>query len=214
MPKAFNVCSALFGLAMLFVFSPNGHSQENNNNLPQQKTKTAMNTAQVSSIDAVVGQVEQALADVQRSLANSDLPPLKQVKLSLQTVATKKGGVTLKLWVINIGGTWEKDKTQQIDIVLIPPPPAPITKGQVAPSLSQELQEAIVSAAIGVRNAGSGPVPLKFSTLDIQIGFTVKGDVNGGANVAIVPITLDFTGDLSKTAVQTLTVSFAASTAH
>ena len=177
----------------------------------QSPVPTAAANAQISSIESVVGQVKQAIAQVQSTLAGSGLPPLKQVKLSLQTVATKKGGVTLKLWVINIGGTIEKDKTQQIDIVLTPPPP-----GAAAPvgavSLTEELQQAIVNAAQGVKNAGSGAIPLKFSSLDVQLGFTVKGDVNGGAAVTILPITLDFTGDLSKTAIQTLTVSFAAPT--
>jgi hypothetical protein len=170
----------------------------------------AMN-AQVSSIESVIGQVKQAIAEVQTTLAGSGLPPLKQVKLSLQTVATKKGGVTLKLWVINFGGTIEKDKTQQIDIVLTPPP-----AGTAAPvgavSLTEELQEAIVNAAKGVQDAGKGAVPLRFTSLDVQLGFTVKGDLSGGAAITIVPITLDFTGDLSKTAVQTLTVSFATPT--
>ena len=63
---------------------------------------------QISSIAAVVGQVKQALAGVQTTLANANLPPLKQVKLALQTVATKKGGASLKLWVITISRTWEK----------------------------------------------------------------------------------------------------------
>jgi Trypsin-co-occurring domain 2 len=176
-----------------------------------QTPSSTISDSQVSSIDAVVSQVKQALASVQTSLATSGMPPLKQVKISLQTTATKKGGVTLKLWVINIGGTYEKDKTQQIDIVLTPPAPgAPKAVGTV--SITQELEDAIFSAAQGVKNAGSGAIPLKFTSLDIQLGFTVKGDLNGGANITIVPITADFTGDLSKTAVQTLTVSFAAPT--
>jgi Trypsin-co-occurring domain 2 len=166
-------------------------------------------SGQVSAIDAVVGQVKQALADIQTNLATQGLPPLKQVKLSLQTTATKKGGISVKLWVINFGATYEKDKTQQVDILLVPPTPgAPKQVG--AASLTQELEDAIISAAQGVKNAGAGAIPLKFSSLDVQLGFTVKGDINGGANIVIVPITADFTGDLSKTAVQTLTVSFAA----
>jgi len=176
---------------------------------PVATAATSPTSAQVSSIEAVVGQVKQALASVQTTLATSGLPPLKQVKISLQTTAAKKGGVTLKLWVINIGGTYEKDKTQQVDIVLTPPVPG-AARPVGAVSIAQELQDAIVSAAQGVANAGAGPIPLKFSSLDIQLGFTVKGDVNGGAAIAILPITADFTGDLSKTAVQTLTVSFAA----
>ena len=169
----------------------------------------SVSSAEISSIDAVVSQVKQALADVQTTLANNNLPPLKQVKISLQTTAAKKGGLSLKLWVINIGGTYEKDKTQQITIVLAPPAAGgPQQVGAV--SLTQELEDAIVSAAQGVKNASNGRIPLKLTSLDVQLGFTVKGDVNGGAGVTIVPITADFSGDISKTAVQTLTVSFAA----
>ncbi len=164
--------------------------------------------AQVASIDAVIGQVKQALAGVQTTLSNNNLPPLKQVKLSLQTVATKKVGGSLKLWVISIGSSYEKDKTQQIDLVLTPPKPGNSTPVGTA-TLTQELQDAIVNAAMGVKNAGSGSVPLNLSSLDVQLSFAVKGDVNGGANVTILPITLDFSGDLAHTAVQTLTVSFA-----
>lgn len=196
------VCVALFGFVAPAVLAQTAQAVG---------AAAPVTDAQVSSIDAVVGQVKQALAAVQTSLANGGLPPLKQVKLSLQTVTTKKGGVTLKLWVINIGGTWEKDKTQQIDIVLTPPKPGGPANVDTA-SLSQELQDAIVNAAQGVKKAGTGPIPLAFSSLDVQLGFTVKGDVNGGAAIAIVPITVDFSGDLSKTAVQTLTVSFAAPT--
>lgn len=163
---------------------------------------------QGASIDAVVVQVKQALADVQTTLANSDLPALKQVKISLQTVAVKKAGFSLKLWVISIGDTVEKNKTQQIDIVLTPP-----SAGAARPvrtrSLTQDLEDAIVSVAAGVKNARSGPIPLNVQSVDIQIGFTVKNDLNGGVAFTITPVTVDFSGDISQTAVHTLIVSFA-----
>jgi hypothetical protein len=131
-----------------------------------------------SSIAAVVDQVKKALADVQTELANNDFPKLKQVELTLQTTATKKTGATIKLWVINIGGTVEKDKMQQIDIVLTPPPPAESTKSfksESTVSLSQELESAIFSVAEGVKNAGVGKIPLKCSSIKVQIGSLVSG---------------------------------------
>jgi len=200
MRKLQSVCIALLGLIAPLITAQTASAP---------KTAKTVTNAQVSSIEVVVGQVKQALAAVQTTLDANDLPPLKEVKLSLQTVATKKGGATLKLWVINIGGTWERDKAQQIDIVLTPPDAG--SKAEVSTaSVSQELQDAIVNAAEGVKGAGEGSIPLKFSSLDVQLKFTVKGDATGGASIAIVPITLEFSGDLSKTAVQTLTVSFAA----
>ena len=101
MRKLQSVCIALLGLIAPLITAQTASAP---------KTAKTVTNAQVSSIEVVVGQVKQALAAVQTTLDANDLPPLKEVKLSLQTVATKKGGATLKLWVINIGGTWERDK--------------------------------------------------------------------------------------------------------
>jgi hypothetical protein len=167
----------------------------------------AGSTTEVTSIEAVVGQVKAALSDVQTTLANSGLPPLKQVKLALKTTVAKKGGAKFQFWVITIGGTYEKDKAQEIDIVLTTPSSGNPKQVSTA-SITQELEDAIVSAAQGVQKANSPTIPLKWKSLDVQLGFTVKAEGTGGLNITIVPITADFSGDISKTAVQTLTVSF------
>jgi len=166
---------------------------------------------QSSSIEEVINQVKQALADVQTKLSEKDLPALKQVKLSLQTTVSKKGGLTLKFWIINIGGTYEKDRAQQIDIVLTPPS-AGNARLVGTESFTQNLEDAIISAVEGVNKASTtGTFPLNFSSLDVQLKFTVKSDASGGVGnkITIIPITADFSGDLSKTSVQTLTISFA-----
>ena len=163
---------------------------------------------QAVAIEDVISQVQSALANAQTSLADKRFPPLKQVKLSLQTVATKKDGVTLKLWVLSFGSTVEKTSTQQMDLTLVPPP-AGLPKKVAAVSLTEDLESAIISAAEGVQKARTGTPPLELSTLDVQIGFTVKGDVNGGPNVTLAPITLGLTGDVASSNVQVITVSFA-----
>jgi hypothetical protein len=165
--------------------------------------------AQSAEIGDVVMQVKDALANVQTRLSDNDLPPLKEVKLSLQTVVAKKVGSTFKFLIITIGGTWEKDKSQQINLTLTPPKPGN-AKNVSSVTVTQALEDAIVSAATGVKDAGKGPVPLTLTSLDVQLGFTVKSDANGDGKpvVSIIPVSLDFSGDLSKTAVQQLTVTF------
>jgi len=172
------------------------------------QTTATKPAAQAVAIEDVISQVQKALANVQTVLANNHFPPLKQVKLSLQTVATKKDGITLKLWVISFGSTVEKTGTQQMDLVLVPPPPG-LPEKTASSSLTDDLQNAILSAADGIQNAKKGPVPLVVGSLDVQIGFTVKGDVNGGPNITLAPVTLGLTGDVSTSAVQTITVTFA-----
>lgn len=162
---------------------------------------------QIVAIDAVVCQVKTALADVQTKLANKKLPPLKSVTLTLQTIASKNGGLHIKLWIISIGHVWTKEKSQEVVIVLTPPSAGnPI---EIATqTLSEELEDAIISAAEGVSNAGQGKIPLKLSSLSAELGFTVKGDTSVDANVVISPVTVEFKGDLSKTAVQKIKVVF------
>ena len=164
--------------------------------------------AQGVAIEYVISQVQTALADVQTDLANRQFPPLKQVKLSLQTVATKKGGLTLKLWVISLGSTVEKTNTQQMLISLVPPQPG-FLKKFAASSLTEDLENAILSAAEGVQKARSEAVPLELASLEVQIGFTVKGDAGGGANVTLTPVTLGLAGDVANSSVQMITVIFA-----
>jgi hypothetical protein len=172
-----------------------------------QKKPTPNPAQNVVALGDVISQVKTALADVQTELASGALPVLKSVKLTLQTVATTKGGAKIKLWVISFGHTWERDKSQEVDIELTPPKPGN-AKTISSESLTQELEDAIISAAQGVKDASSGPIPLKLTGLSVQLSFTVKGDTSAGATVEIMPITADFSGDLSKTAVQKLTVTF------
>jgi hypothetical protein len=155
-----------------------------------------------------VNEVQDALANVQTVLAQNQMPPLKEVKLSLQTVASAKVGGSLQFWIISFGDTWEKDKAQQLTITLIPPPPG-TSHTVAAETLTKDLEDAIVSVAQGIKGSDVGAVALKLSTLEVQMAFTVKNDTSGGLSPKIIPITPSFTGDLATTAVQTLTISFA-----
>jgi hypothetical protein len=164
---------------------------------------------QAVAIEDVISQVQKALENVQSSLSAKNFPPLKEVKLTLQTVATRKGGGALKLWVVSLGAAVEKTRTQQIVLTLVPPP-AGHPRLTTELSLTADLEAAILSAADGVQKAREASVPLVTSALDVEINFTVKGSLTGGANLPSAPLVLGLSGEASGSSVQTIKVSFAA----
>jgi hypothetical protein len=160
-----------------------------------------------AEIAEVVKQVKDALSDVQTELAQSNLPQLKAVKLSLKTAIESKAGGSFKLVVITIGGTKEESSVQQIDVTLVPPNPGN-PKQISTQSVTKALEDAILSAARGVRDAGAGTVPLKVSEVTVSLNFSVKDSGNAGMKLELVPITPELSGSLSKTTVQNLAVTF------
>ena len=171
---------------------------------PQPPSVSAAPNAEISD---VLVQVKQALADVQTQLANGDLPPLKSVKLSLKTSLERKAQGSLKLLVITVGGSWDKSKVQQVELTLVPPKPG---NGQniSTESLTQALEQAIVSAAQGVKAASGSPIPLNLDSLTVTLEFTVKWDGSAGAKPEIGPVEVGASIDVSRIAVHTLTVTF------
>jgi len=161
------------------------------------------------AIDSVITQVKQALGDVQNQLVTEGLPPLKQVDLSLQTIATNQGGASIKLRVVTLGGTHETDITQQIDLTLAPPKPGGTQKVS-AIALTRNLEDAIISAAEGIKNAGAKPNPLVPTNLVVTLSFAVKDTVKGDANITILPLGPDISGSVARNSVQTLKLTFAA----
>ena len=162
----------------------------------------------VVAIEEVIRQVQVALAGAQGRLADRSFPPLKEVKLTLQTVATAKEAESLRLWVLTAGGAAETSRTQQLTLTLVPPPPGP-RKLALEPSLSGNLEAAIVSAAEAVAKAGEGPVPLAATAAELEIGFTAKRTASGGAGVILAPLTIGASGEWATSAVQSIRVSFA-----
>jgi hypothetical protein len=174
---------------------------------PRPQAASTVSDQQVVAIQSVLTEVRDALVRVQKTLKGKKYPPLAAITLTLQTVTSKEGGFQFKLWVITIGGKWEKEKSQEVVIQLTPP--SHLDPSQVATqSLTSALESAIVSAAEGAQDAGSQEFPLNFSGLSANIGFTVKKTGNAGASIEISPVTVDFSGSLSKTAVHSLKVVF------
>lgn len=160
-----------------------------------------------AEIGEVIDQVKMALADVETDLTKANLPPLKEVKLSLKTTLSKTLGAKLTLLVVTIGASVKDEQVQQIDIVLQPPKPgSPRNVG--SQTLTQALEDAIKSAAEGLHKVNAEPYPLVPNSLTATIGFTVEEGGSGEAKPTIAPLTADASGSVTKTSVQTITVSF------
>lgn len=196
-------CISIFALLLPVLFSSTAFAAGSDT--------SNFDPTQATEVQYVIGQVKEALSDAQTDLAKekmTSLPSLSKVDLALQTVIAKKAGATFSFWIISIGGTWEKDRSQELDVSLVPPSPGNPKKISTG-SLTQSMVQAIESAAYGVSGTADGSIPLKTSSVVIKIAFTVKGDASGDVKTpALLPITADATADLSKTAVQTLTLTF------
>ena len=171
--------------------------------------RAAPAAAEGAAIQEVVAQVQLALAHVQNQLAQNHLPPLKQVRLTLQTGLTRKENGTVKLLVFGAGADAEQDQSQSVVLTLVPPPPAPVKLAAI-PGLTDDLENAILAAAEGVQKAGTDAVPLTLSGLEVTLGFTVKSDLSAGvSNVVLQPVTAGLGATQTRTSVQTLVVTFA-----
>jgi hypothetical protein len=177
---------------------------------PSGSTSTAATPGDkdVVAIQAVIGQIRDALVRVQKDLKGKQLPPLASVDLTLKAVVEKDAGGTFKLWILSFGVKREKDQTQSVGIHLTPPSPDNPTKVGAA-SLTEALESAIVSAAEGAQQSGTDEYPLLFSGLTVELEFTVKTTGNGKVSIPIItPITAELSGQVAKNATQTIKIVF------
>lgn len=163
------------------------------------------------TIESVLGEIQHGLADAQTVLNAAKMPPLKSVVLTLHTEYDKKGGAKFSVLIFSFGKTWDKQRSNELVLTLTPPPPAKAVTDAVGthPGLSTALVQAIVSVAQGVRDAASTKPPLVLDTLKAEFGFVVQTSTSAGAKFEISPVSADLSGDLSKKAVHTMTVTFA-----
>ena len=172
-----------------------------------QDKKSAPNPNESVTIQAVVAQVKEALSNVQTKLTNKQLPPLKSVKLTLQTVATGKAGAKISFWVITIGGSIQKESTQEVVLELVPPKPGnPVNIS--SETFTKALEDSILDVAQGVQGADQGNMPLQLNNLTVTLGFTVTAEGTAGAKLTLAPVTLDISGQKDKKVVQKLEVSY------
>jgi hypothetical protein len=158
----------------------------------------------------VVSQVTSALTRYQSSLGSGSnaLPPLSKAEFDFKTAAVTTVGAKISLFVFTIGGSHEKDVTNDITFTYALPKPKP---GAVAPhitaTLEDQLYATIRGAAEQVQMAQKvGNVP--FTSLEITVQFCVKWDGNAGVNAPISLITVGLNGDKSRNTTQSVKLTF------
>jgi len=187
---------AFFAVVILSFFCSQAYPQQTDNK-------------QGVLIDQLLKEVQVGLAKAQVDLHDAGIPPLQSVTLNLTTEVKKEVGGKISLFIVSFGRKWEKSHAQEIEVTLKPPKPSQVVKLARGPSVSDQLVQAIESAARGVQAARNNKdVPLVASNLKVVLSFVVKGDTSGGAKFEIVPVTADLSGDLASSAVQKITVVF------
>jgi len=169
--------------------------------------KDVANPNESVTIQEVVAQVKEALSNVQTKLTNNQLPPLTSVKLTLQTVATGKAGAKISFWVITIGGSLQKEASQEVVLELVPPNPGNAANIS-SESFTKALEDSILDVSQGVQGADQGNLPLKLNNLSVTLGFTVTAEGTAGAKLTLAPVTLDISGQKDKKVVHKLEVSY------
>ena len=159
---------------------------------------------------AVVMQVTSALQRYQASLGggSSALPPLSRAEFDFKTAAITTVGAKISLFVFTIGGSHEKDVTNDVTFIYAVPKPKPAAAApRTPPSLEDQLYATISGAAEQIQMAQRiGNVP--FNSLAVTVQFCVKWDANAGANAPISLITVGLNGDKSRNTTQSVKLVF------
>ena len=107
-------------------------------------------------IARVLSEVQRAVQNARIRTAGSDFPQLDAVTITLQTVIVKAGGFKIKFLVFSFGQTWEQQRSHEMVLTLKPTRAA----GASVRTLADGLEDAIVDAAEGVKDALTGTPPL------------------------------------------------------
>ena len=187
-----------FAVYLIFSFPLMSYAQA------QSSTETKV------TIEQVLAEVQIGLAKAQTEMADLNMPPLKSVTLTLQTLLTRAGGPKLKLLVFSFGQTWEKEQSQEMILELTPPRPYTPFDIATEAKLSVQLVEAIISAAQGVQAARTGKPPLWLNRMEAEFTFVIKTQTTGSlaVNVEIVPVSAELSGDLQKKALHKMKIAF------
>jgi hypothetical protein len=160
---------------------------------------------------AVVMQVRSALDRYQASLGSGSdaLPPLSRAEFDFKTTAVTTGGAKISLFVFTIGGSHEKDVTNDVTFIYAVPKPKPgAAAPHTAPSLEDQLYATIRGAAEQIQMAKKiGNVP--FASLEVTVQFCVKWDASAGVNAPISLITVGLNGDKNRNTTQSVKLVFA-----
>jgi len=158
-------------------------------------------------ISDLLKEVQKGLVEAQAQIKALSFPALKSVTLTLQTEVTVSGTAGVKILIFSFGKKWEREKAQQMTLLLRPPSGNQLNM-VARPSVAQELVKAIVAAAKGVQDARSATPPLELSRFDASLSFVVTTESEGGIGFELVPVTPELKGNLKEKALHTITVTF------
>ena len=169
---------------------------------------TAVRIAEDQSIviEKLLSEVQKALLDVQARLKDSSFPELESVVLTVRTALAFSGTAKISYVVLSLGVGVQAEKVQELVLTLTPPPRDSAVRTQ---SIANQLADAIVEAAKGVRNAQGGKPPLRLQSLKASISFALTVEISGSVKVPkITPITLELSASLKDTALHKIEITF------
>ena len=168
-----------------------------------------------SDFDQILKQIRSVLLTVQSKLKTDQLPPLKNVQLSLQTGVTRTAGGQITIFVITIGGATSSETTQVMKFTLIPPQPTAqeLAKAlaEATPNFSTEFSSAIIAAALAADTALSKQQtpPLELGNFTAGIKFTIQNTLQGGLNtLTLLPVNLQLSGRVTPTNTHEIVLTF------
>jgi Trypsin-co-occurring domain 2 len=164
-------------------------------------------TPEGAALEAVVGAVQEALAEAEAQEV-AGFPPLKSVTVKLQTEASRSVGGEIALYVFSLGSHYTAETASTLELKMRPPerPPKGILPG---PELKEALAGAIHAAKVGAAKASSGSPALVMSEVSIDLKFAVEVSGSAGAKVNLVPLGAEAGGKLNRNQVQTIALVFA-----
>ena len=164
-------------------------------------------------ISSVVQQIQQAIDPFWDS-EKSGLPGLSSVRIALQTVHDNRVSGVADYLIVALRGYYDRARTQEVDLTLVPQPPAKNRTHFQPPNLAQSLTQAIAAAQRQIKATyRNGDHVLNTQEIDVQLAFTVVWDVSGGAGGwKLSPISLSASDEYSQSTTDTITVVFTAPT--
>jgi len=158
-------------------------------------------------IDLVINAIRDALKEAQDNNV-PNFPPLKNVDITLSTVASNEGGAKFKILVFPVGGEVSDERPSTLKVTMKPPTTMEVGRVAIDPAKYKKALAAalnVAKEAVVAANHASTP-RLDTTKIEFEIHFTVKKD--GEGSISLEPIGLDDSGKLFKSQVHTLKLVF------
>ena len=165
-------------------------------------------TASDLLLSRMVKEIQVALRDSQRDIAQSRLPAVSEVELVLKTVQKDSGGGKISLVVVEVGGDYSTEFSTTVALKLIPPAATDSSDVAAVGNIREALKSAIVAAAAAIDVAQRGNPPLTPKQLEVSFEFAVTSDGHGGFAIAFPPFEASIAGKVSRSNVQSIKVVF------